>query len=109
MAQLHGVLATPLVAICAGLALGVVLVAPMFWSIRLLNAKNADSALFVVIGSVFGGLLAGLAVMMGYWFLSREGFMYFGPATVVGFVIALGALAVRTGIQLLKDTNESKG
>jgi hypothetical protein len=86
-----------------GLVLGIVLLAPLFWTSRLLNAGNADVALYVVMGSVFGGLLVGLAAMMGYWFVTREGFMYFGPATVVGFVIALGVLAVRTGFKLLSS------
>jgi len=54
-------------------------------------------------GSVFGGLLAGLAVMMGYWFVSREGFLWFGPATVAGFVVALGILAARLGYQMLNN------
>lgn len=86
-----------------GLVLGVGLLAPLFWTSRLLNARNADVALFVVMGSVFGGLLVGLAVLVGYWFISPEGFMYFGSATVVGFVMALGALAVRLGSKLMSN------
>jgi hypothetical protein len=86
-----------------GLALGVALLAPLFWTSRLLNARNADVALYVVMGSVFGGLLIGLAGMMGYWFVSREGFLWFGPATVAGFVVALGILAVRLGLQMLNN------
>ena len=60
-------------------------------------------ALYVVMGSVFGGLLVGLGVMMGFWFISREGFMFFGPATVAGFVVALGILAARTAVKLLSN------
>ena len=56
-------------------------------------------ALYVVMGSVFGGLLVGLGVMTGFWFISRQGFMFFGPATVAGFVVALGILAAR-GIRM---------
>ena len=93
----------PPVAIFLGLALGVCLFVPLFWTSRLLNARNADVALYVVIGSVLGGLLVGLAVMMGYWFVSRGGFLWFGPATVAGFVVALGVLAVRLGLQMLNN------
>jgi len=88
--------------------LGVALIAPLFWTIRMLNARNADVALYAVMGSVFGGLLVGLAMMMGYWFISRDGFMYFGPATIVGFVIALGVLAVRAGMKLMSN-DDTKG
>ena len=60
-------------------------------------------ALYVVMGSVFGGLLVGLGVMTGFWFISRQGFMFFGPATVAGFVVALGILAARTTVKLLSN------
>ena len=109
LAPVRELLAIPLFAVCTGLALGVVLIAPLFWTLRLLDSKNADAALYVVMGSVFGGLLVGLAVMVGYWFASRDGFTYFGPATVVGFVLALGVLAVRTGMRMMMGNDESKG
>lgn len=58
-------------------------------------------------GSVFVGLLLGLGVLMGYWFVSPDGFVWFGSATVAGFIVALGALAVHMGVQLLtKDDSE---
>ena len=88
---------------CLGLVLGVVLLAPLFWTSRLLTARNADAALYVVMGSVFGGLLVGLGVMMGYWFVTHDGFVWFGPATVAGFAVALGILAVRLGFQMLNN------
>jgi hypothetical protein len=91
-----------------GLLLGVVLIAPLFWTLRRISSQNADMALYVAMGSVFGGLLVGLGLMMGFWFISREGFTFFGPATVVGFVIALGVLAVRAGLSLL-STNNTEG
>jgi hypothetical protein len=86
-----------------GIALGVGLIAPLFWTLRLINARNVDVALYVVMGSVFGGLLVGLGVSTGYWFVTREGFMFFGPAMVAGFVLALGVLAVRSGVKLLSN------
>jgi uncharacterized membrane protein len=103
LAQLQRLLATPSIAVLLGLALGAILLAPLFWTSRLLSARNADAALYVVMGSVFGGLLVGMALMTGYWFVSREGFLWFGPATVVGFVIVLGILAVRVGFQMMSN------
>ena len=107
MAQLQELLATPWVATFLGLALGVVLIAPLFWTLRRIDSQNADVALYVAIGSVLGGLLVGLGLMLGYWFVSRAGFTFFGPATVVGFVLALGVLAVRAGMRLL-STNDTE-
>jgi uncharacterized BrkB/YihY/UPF0761 family membrane protein len=86
-----------------GLVLGVILVAPLFWTSHLFSSRNADVALYVVMGSVFGGLLVGLAFMTGYWFVSRNGFVWFGPAMVAGFVVALGVLAARLAMQMLSD------
>ena len=103
MADVQRLLATPLIAMFLGLVLGVVLLAPLFWTSRLLNARNADVALPVVMGSVFGGLLAGLGLLLGYWLLSHEGFLWFGPATVAGFVVALGILTVRLGLKMLSN------
>jgi hypothetical protein len=108
LAQLRELLATPWIAIVLGLALGGCLLAPLFGIRRLLKAKHADIALFVVMGTVFGGLILGLAVLMGYWFISRAGFIYFGSATVAGFVISLGILSVRAARELLTD-DDSEG
>jgi hypothetical protein len=108
LAQLRELLANPTFAILLGLVLGIVLIAPLFWTLRRITSSNADMALYVAIGSVFGGLLVGLGLMMGYWFVSPEGFKFFGLATVFGFVLALGVLAVRAGMSLL-STNDTKG
>ena len=108
MTQLRVVLAAPWVAALLGFLLGVLLVAPLFWVSRLLKVRHADAALFVVMGSVFVGLLLGLGVLMGYWFASPAGFVWFGPATVAGFVAALGALSVLLGLQFLSK-NDSEG
>ncbi|HEY5540640.1 MAG TPA: hypothetical protein VIL41_04200 [Coriobacteriia bacterium] len=87
--------------------LGVVLLAPLFGVSRLLKARHADVALYVIMGSTFGGLIIGLGVLTGYWFVSREGFVWFGSATVAGYVLALGILSVRLGVQMLsKDDSE---
>ena len=91
----------------SGFLLGVLLVAPLFGVSRLLKARHADVAMPVVMGSVFVGLVLGLGVLYGYWFVSSEGFVWFGPSTVAGFIVALGVLSVRLGMQLLsKDDSE---
>jgi hypothetical protein len=92
---------------CLGFVLGIVLLAPLFGVSRLLKARDADVALYVVMGTVFGGLLLGLAALLGYRLASPEGFVWFGSATVAGFIVALGVLSVRLGMQLLsKDDSE---
>ena len=107
MAHLRELLATPWIAVVSGFVLGVLLLAPLFSVSRILKARHTDVALYVVMGSVFLGLILGLGVLMGYWLISRDGFVWFGAATVAGFIVALVALSVRLGVQLLsKDDSE---
>lgn len=54
-------------------------------------------------GVVFGGLILSLGVMFGYRVVTPSGFMWFGPAVVAGFVVALGALAAVMLTRLLKS------
>ena len=98
----------PWIALTSGFLLGVLLLVPLFGVSRLLfSARHADVVLPVVMGSVFVGLILGLGVLFGYWFISAQGFVWFGPATVAGFIVALGVLSVRLGMQLLsKDSEE---
>jgi hypothetical protein len=100
-------LSTPFVAVLLGLVLGVVLIAPLLWASRLMTAKNADLGLFVVMGSVFGGLIVGMGVMFGYRLITLSGFLWFGPAVVGGYVITLGVLAALMTTRLLKSENVS--
>lgn len=105
LTALRELLSTPLFAVLLGLTLGVGLIAPLFWTSRLLTAKNADLGLIVVMGVVFGGLIVSLGVMFGYRLITPSGFMYFGPAVVGGFVVALGVLSVALLTRLLKSAD----
>lgn len=79
------------------------LIAPLFWISRLLTAKNADLGLYVVMGAVFGGMIASLGLMWGYSLITASGFMWFGPSVIVGFVVTLGVLATVMTVKLLKS------
>lgn len=56
----------------------------------------------VIMVVVFGGLVVSLGLMMGYRLVTSEGFMWFGPSVVVGFVVTLGVFATITALKLLK-------
>lgn len=103
MTALRELLSTPGYAVLLGLLLGVGLIAPLFWSSRLLTAQNADIGLYVVMGAVLGGLIVSLGVMWGYRLVTPSGFVWFGPSVVAGFVIALGVLAVVMTMKILKS------
>lgn len=107
MTALQALLSTPWIAVLLGLTLGVVLVAPLFWTSRLLTADNADLGTFVVTAVVFGGLIVSLGVMWGYRAITQVGFMYFGPSVVAGFVVTLGTLAIVLTMRLLKSSGSS--
>lgn len=103
LTALRELLSTPGVAVLLGLVLGVGLIAPLFWTSRLLTVENADVGTYVVMGVVLGGLILSLGVMWGYRFVTPSGFVWFGPSVVAGFVVALGVLAVVTTMRLLKS------
>lgn len=58
---------------------------------------------FVVMAVVFGGMILSLGVMWGYRLVTPDGFMWFGPSVVAGFVVALGVLAAVLTVRLLKS------
>jgi hypothetical protein len=103
LTALRELLSTPGFAVLLGLLLGIVLIAPLFWTSRLLTAQNADIGLYVVMGVVFGGLILSLGVMWGYRYVTPAGFVWFGPSVVAGFVVTLGVLAVVMARRLLKS------
>ena len=109
LTALRELLSTPMVSVLLGLVVGVVLVAPLFWTSRLLTAKNADLGLLVIMGVVFGGMIVALGLMFGYRFIAPDGFIWFGSAVVGGFMVALGVLAVVMLTGLLKSENASGG
>lgn len=92
-----------------GVLLGVGLLLPLVWTLRRIKPGNVDVGVNVGMGAVFGGLLVGLGLMVGYMVLSREGFWYFGPAVAGGFIVALGVLSWRVARQMLSADEERKG
>jgi drug/metabolite transporter (DMT)-like permease len=109
LTALQGLLSTPWLAVLLGLLLGVGLVAPLFWTSRLLTVENADIGTYVVMGVVLGGMIVSLGLMWGYRLITPGGFMWFGPAVIVGFVVTLGVLAVVMAMKLLKPGGEAAG
>jgi hypothetical protein len=103
LTALRELLSTPGFAVLLGTLLGVGLIAPLFWTSRLLTVENADIGLYVVMGVVFGGLILSLGVMWGYRLIAPAGFVWFGPSVVAGFVVALGVLAAVMATRLLKS------
>jgi hypothetical protein len=103
LTALRELLSTPGFAVLLGLFLGIVLIAPLFWASRLLTEQNADIGLYVVMGVVFGGLIVSLGVMWVYHYVTPDGFEWFGPSVVAGFVVTLGVLAVVMARRLLKS------
>lgn len=100
-------MASPGIALSLGVLVGIILLSPVAWGLRYLLNNNVDAGLAIVMGSVFGGLLVALGAMFGYRALSPEGFMWFGPSVVGGFVVALGILAVWAAATVFKSGGKS--
>lgn len=107
--DLRELLATPWIAIVLGVILGVALLLPLVWTLRRIKPGNVDVGVNVGMAAVFGGLLVGLGLMVGYMVLSPEGFWYFGPAVAGGFIVALGVLSWRVAAKMLSTDDEQKG
>jgi len=107
LTALRELLSTPGTAVLLGLLLGVGLIAPLFWTTRLLTPANADMGTFVVMAVVFGGMILSLGLMWGYRLVAPDGFMWFGPSVVAGFVVALGVLATVMTLRLLKSSGRA--
>lgn len=103
---LRELLTNPGIAIALGALVGIVLLLPVLWGLRFLNSGHVDVGLGITMGAVFGGMLVALGLLFGYRALAPDGLVYFGPALVGGFVVALGVFAVRAGIQLLRSDDD---
>jgi len=89
------VLSTVWVAVVLGLLVGVGMATPIFLSARLLRTKTPENAVFGAMGSVFGGMILGLVLMLAYWFVAPAGFTYFAFALVGGFAVCAGVGGVK--------------
>lgn len=96
------VLSTPSVAVTIGLVLGVCLIAPLFFVPRLLKAGNSDAALYAVAGTVFGGLILALCVLLVYRLIAPEGIRAFGLAMGAGY---LGGLLILIAVSIRRLAN----
>lgn len=107
--ELRELLTTPAVALGLGAFVGLGLFAPVLLGFRFLDAGRVDVGLGLTMGTVFAGMLIALGLLFGYRALAPKGLVYFGPALVGGFVVALGGFAVRAALQLLKtDEHETR-
>jgi hypothetical protein len=104
---LRNFLATPVVAVVLGLAVGFVLAVPLLIGSRFASADKIDAALYTTMGSVMGGLLLSVGILFGYRALAGDGFVWFGPSLVVGFVVGLGAVGI-TMLRKLAQSDETR-
>ena len=93
----------PGVAGLLGFSVGVTLIAVMAWSRKLSTSSDASDAIVVMMIAMLGGMLAASAVLIGYVFVARAGFVYFGLSLAAGFVIGLGVVTVGLMRETFKD------
>lgn len=108
MAAVQELFAKPWFAVLLGLAVGVCLIAPVLWGARFFSSGRVDVGLWVVMGSVFGGLLIALGLLFGYRAVAPTGFVWFGAAVIAGFVAMLAVAAVRAALDLLGSGEETR-
>lgn len=101
-------LSTPLLAISLGLAIGVGLLTPLVWSLRLPTAGKTDVGFVLVPVAVIGGLVIAFGLMWGYRSIAPAGFKYFALAVVSGYLAALGTLVVIAATRLLRSSKAAR-
>ena len=106
--ELRELLANPGIAVALGALIGVGLLAPVLWGLRFFTAGHIEAGLGVTMGAVFGGLLLALGLLFGYRALAPDGIVWFGPAMVGGYVVALGVFAIRAASQLLNSGDDTR-
>lgn len=81
----------------------------MIWASRFFASDRINAGLAVVMGSVFAGLLVSLGALFGYRAIAPEGLIWFGPSLVAGFVVGLGAFALKVALTWFKSDDGTKG
>lgn len=106
--DLRALFASPAIALGIGIVVGLLLLAPVVWGYRFLVADRVEVGLAVVTGSVFAGMIVAVGALFGYRALAPAGLVWFGPALVGGFVVGLGAFALRVATTMFKSGDERK-
>ncbi len=102
------VLATPAVAVTLGVIVGAGLMAPLLWSSRFAYSEKPDRALYAAMVSSMGGVLVGAGILYGYYALAKEGFVWFGPSLIAGFVLGLGVVTILLMRRMAKSDDETR-
>ena len=102
-------LATPWFAVLAGLSIGVGLFVPLSLSSRLPDRSKADVGIFAVVGTVFGGMIVALILLLGYRLIAPAGVAYFGIALCGGYLGSLAVYIASNFKRLIGSDNDVSG
>lgn len=70
--------------------------------------EQTDIGLAIVMGSVLMGLILAVGVLFIYQLISPKGVVWFGPALVGGFFIALVVFAIRVTMSMLESDDKTR-
>lgn len=88
-------LSTEWVAVVLGVIAGIGIALPTLLSTRFLRSSRPEYATYFAMGSVFGGMLVAVLLMLLYRYVAEEGFTFFALSLVGGFVVCVGIGAAR--------------
>lgn len=88
--------------------MGACLVVPFLWALRFATPERADFAPIATLVAAMSGIIVGAALLFGYGFLAREGFVWFGPSAIGGFVIGLGVIAAVVISRMSRQDDETR-
>ena len=101
--QLRELLVVPIIAGLLGFFVGVAMIAVMAWSRTYSKSPDAHDSIIAMMIAMSGGMLVSSALMIGYVFVAREGFVYFGLSLAGGFVIGLAVVSISLWRKSFRD------
>ena len=92
--QLRDLLALPGVAGTLGFLVGVAMVLATAWSRSLSKSSDGHDGIVAMMVAMVVGLFVATGLMIGYVFIARAGFIWFGISLGAGYVLCLGVVGV---------------
>ena len=90
-----GVLDQPVTAAAFGVIAGLGIIGILLIFPKLAKAGSPMEGMAAALGGVFASTLAGIVILYTYSLLADEGFLWFGVATVTGYIVGLVIFTVR--------------
>ena len=99
--QLRDLLVLPGVAGSLGFLVGVAMVAATAWSKSLAKSPDGLDGIVAMMATMVIGMLVASGLLIGYVYVARAGFFWFGVSLGAGYIVCLGVV----GIWMMRESS----